>query len=232
MTTTKKNWQSEEQEAVVQILMKTSHTVHSAALYLCLWATCFLLLISCAGTQNNAPQDTSSASSTLTDEQKAQERNHILKKAEDTLAQLYKLKPEVKKAIESAFGYAVFSNTGYNIILYVGGKGAGVAFKNSDKKPVFMTMLNAGTGPGVGYVDYRQVLVFSSKTLFDQFITVGLNTSASANATIKVGKADVDESGAIELMPGAHLYQINEKGIDIQANWGGMKYFKDSHLNK
>jgi len=232
MTTTKKNGQSKELEAVEQILMKTSHTVHSAALYLCLWATCFLFLISCAGTQKNAPEDTSSASSTLTDEQKAQERNHILKKAEDTIAQLYKSKPEAKKAIESAYGYAVFSNTGYNVILYVGGKGAGVAFKNSDKKPVFMTMLNAGTGPGVGYVDYRQVLVFSSKTLFDQFITVGLNTSASANATIKVGKADVDESGAIELMPGAHLYQINEKGMDIQANWGGMKYFKDSHLNK
>jgi hypothetical protein len=95
-----------------------------------------------------------------------------------------------------------------------------------------MTMLNAGTGPGVGYEDYRQVLVFSSETLFDQFITVGLNTSASANATIKVGKTDVDESGAISLVPGVHLYQINEKGIDIQANWGGMKYFKDSHLNK
>jgi lipid-binding SYLF domain-containing protein len=232
MTTTKKNGQSKEQEAVEQILMKTSHTVHSAALYLCLLATCFLFLTSCAGTQNNAPQDTSSTSSTLTDEQKAQERNHILKKAEDTLAQLYKSKPEAKKAIESAYGYAVFSNTGYNIILYVGGKGAGVAFKNSDKKPVFMTMLNAGTGPGVGYVDYRQVLVFSSETLFDQFITVGLNTSASENVTIKVGKADVDQSGAIALVPGVHLYQINEKGIDIQANWGGMKYFKDSGLNK
>ena len=232
MTTTKKNGQSKEQEAVEQILMKTSHTVHSAVLYLSILATCFLLLTSCAGTQNNAPQDTSSASSTLTDEQKTQERNHILKKAEDTLAQLYKSKPEAKKAIESAYGYAVFSNTGYNIILYVGGKGAGVAFKNSDKKPVFMTMLNAGTGPGAGYVDYRQVLVFSSETLFDQFITVGFNSSASANATIKVGKTDVDESGAIALVPGVHLYQINEKGIDIQANWGGMKYFKDSELNK
>jgi len=232
MTTTKKNGQSKEQEAVEQILMKTSHTVHSAALYLCLLATCFLLLASCAGTKNSAPQDASSDSSTLTDEQRAKERNHILKKAEDTLAQLYKSKPEAKKAIESAYGYAVFSNTGYNIILYVGGKGAGVAFKNSDKKPVFMTMLNAGTGPGVGYVDYRQVLVFSSETLFNQFITLGLNTSASENVTIKVGKADVDQSGAIALVPGVHLYQINDKGIDIQANWGGMKYFKDSGLNK
>jgi hypothetical protein len=33
MTTAKKNGQSKELEAVEQILMKTSHTVHSAALY-------------------------------------------------------------------------------------------------------------------------------------------------------------------------------------------------------
>ncbi|MBT8332707.1 MAG: hypothetical protein HKO68_18585 [Desulfobacterales bacterium] len=232
MTKKKKNGQSKEPEAVEKILMKSSSTVHSAALYFFLYTACFLLLFSCAGTQKNDPEDTSSASSKLTDEQIAHERNHILKKAENTLAQLYKSKPEAKNVIESAYGYAVFSNTGYNIILYVGGKGAGVAFKNSDKKPVFMTMFNAGTGPGAGYVDYRQVLVFSSETLFDQFITVGLNTSASANATVKVGKANVDKSGAIALIPGVQLYQINEKGIDIQANWGGMKYFKDSHLNK
>ncbi len=94
-----------------------------------------------------------------------------------------------------------------------------------------MTMLNAGSGPGVGYNEYRQVLMFSSETLFKQFITVGLNASASANVTLKMGDVDMDESGVITLVPGVSLYQINDKGIDIQANWGGMKYFKDSDLN-
>lgn len=41
----------------------------------------------------------------------------------------------------------------------------------------------------------------------------------------------MDEAGVTTLIPGVSLYQINEKGIDIQANWGGMKYFKDSDLD-
>ena len=67
--------------------------------------------------------------------------------------------------------------------------------------------------------------------LFNQFTTIGLNASASANATVKVGDVDVDAAGATTLVPGVSLYQINDEGIDIQANWGGMKYFKDNDLN-
>jgi hypothetical protein len=74
-------------------------------------------------------------------------------------------------------------------------------------------------------------LIFSSEKLFKQFTTVGLNASASANVTFKMGDVDIDESGVITLVPGVSLYHINDKGIDIQANWGGMKYFKDSDLN-
>ena len=88
----------------------------------------------------------------------------------------------------------MFSNTGYNIILYVGGKGKGVAFKSSDKKPIFMSMFNAGTGPGVGYNEYRQILIFDSENLFKQFTTIGFNSSATANATVKLGDANFDNA--------------------------------------
>jgi len=186
-----------------------------------------LVLISCANQNKNSKSETAK----LTAQEKADEKKHILKTADDTLVELYKHEPAAQKVIEKAYGYAVFANTGYNIILYVGGKGRGVAFKNADKKPLFMTMLNAGSGPGVGYDEYRQILAFSSETLFNQFTTIGLNASASANATVKVGDVDVNEAGVTTLVPGVSLYQINEKGIDIQANWGGMKYFKDNDLN-
>ena len=46
-----------------------------------------------------------------------------------------------------------------------------------------------------------------------------------------MGGVGVDESEVTTLVPGVSLYQINDKGIDIQADWGGMKYFKDSDLN-
>jgi len=210
--------------------MKNLPTIFSFTALFLLLALC-LLLTSCAGLKSRTDQDNQPESATLTEEEKAKERKHILKTADDTLPELYKHVPKAKDVLEKAYGYAVFSNTGYNIILYVGGKGKGVAFKNSDKKPIFMTMLNVGTGPGVGYDEYRQVLIFSSEMLFKQFTTIGMNTSASANVTIKMGDVEVDESGAMTLVPGESLYQINDKGIDIQADWGGMKYFKDSDLN-
>lgn len=61
---------------------------------------------------------------------------------------------------------------------------------------------------------------------------MGLN-AASANATVKLGDVDVDvdQAGVTTLVPGVNLYQINDKALDVQANWGGIKYFKDSDLN-
>ena len=197
-----------------------------------LLAFCLFLITACAGTTHDKSKDGDTGATALTAEQKNKEQKHILQTAERTLQELYKSTPAAEKLIEKSYGYAVFSNTGYNIILYVGGKGKGVAFKTSDKKPIFMTMLNAGTGPGVGYTEYRQVLIFDSEDLFKRFTTVGLNASASANATIKLGDANIDESGVVDLVPGVSAYHINDKGVDIQANWGGMKYFKDSDLNK
>ena len=210
--------------------MKPLPTTCSAIALFLLLALC-LTLTSCAGSKNKTDKDNQPESAKLTEAEKAKERKHILKTADDTLLELYKHEPTAKDVLEKAYGYAVFSNTGYNVILYVGGKGRGVAFKNSDKKPIFMIMLNAGTGPGVGYVEYRQILIFSSETLFKQFITVGLNFSANANATVKMDGVGVDASGVVTLVPGVSIYQINDKGIDVQASWGGMEYLKDSDLN-
>jgi hypothetical protein len=82
------------------------------------------VLVSCANQNKNSQSETAN----LTAQEKADEKKHILKTADDTLVELYKHEPAAQKVIEKAYGYAVFTNTGYNIILYVGGKGWGVAF--------------------------------------------------------------------------------------------------------
>lgn len=156
---------------------------------------------------------------------------HILDTADKTLKELYEKQPDAKKAVEEAYGYAVFTNTGYNLLIFVGGTGHGVAFNNSDKKPVFMSMHKAGTGPGLGYVKYRQVITFANKILFDEFSTIGMQGSASANLTVKTDSTGSDSAIQMSLVPGVFFYQITDAGIDLQANWGGMMYLKDSELN-
>ena len=173
----------------------------------------------------------SKTTDTMSAAEKEKHKKHILDTETKTLADLYAKQPDAKKAVESAYGYAVFTNTGYNLAIFVLGSGHGVAYKNGDKTPIFMTMNKAGTGPGLGYTKSRQVITFANKTLFDEFTTIGMQGQASANLTMKIDSTDSDASMVMSLVPGVTFYQITDSGISIQANWGGMMYMKDANLN-
>jgi lipid-binding SYLF domain-containing protein len=94
-----------------------------------------------------------------------------------------------------------------------------------------MVMKRAGTGPGVGYKGYRQIMVFKTRALFDQFRTVGADVSASADATAKVGGKGSSFDGSVSFNPQLSVYQITDRGLLLQANWGGVAYYPDSELN-
>jgi len=159
-------------------------------------------------------------------------RDERRKLRDETLAKLYESKPEVRDEIAKAEGYAVFQGTQLNLVLYVGASGNGILVDNKTGAETFMTMKRAGTGPGAGYKDYRQVMVFKSRALFDQFKTVGADVSASADATLKRS----DDKGtsfdpSISFNPQLSVYQITDRGMLLQANWGGVAYLPDSDLN-
>jgi lipid-binding SYLF domain-containing protein len=161
-------------------------------------------------------------------EKKRAERRKL---RDDTLAKLYEGKPEVRDEIAKAEGYAVFDGTQLNLLLYVGASGQGILVDNKGGGETFMGMKRAGTGPGVGYKDYRQVMVFKSRALFDQFRTAGADVSASADATMKVGGAGGSLDGNVSFNPELSVYQITDRGLLLQANWGGVAYYPDSELN-
>lgn len=166
------------------------------------------------------------------DPKKEEKRRAILSMRDKTLAQLYKTNPEAKAEIESSVGYAVFDATGINVIMLVGVKGKGIAVENSTNKATYMDMVRAGSGPGIGYKDYRMVFVFKNKTVFDQFTTVGMDAGASADATMKVRGEGKEAAYASSFNPYVKVYQITDKGLLLQANWGGTKFLKDRELNE
>jgi hypothetical protein len=94
-----------------------------------------------------------------------------------------------------------------------------------------MAMKRAGTGPGAGYKDFRQVMVFKSRALFDQFKSVGADVSASADATAKLGGRGSAIDGSVSFNPQLSVYQFTDSGLLLQANWGGLAYYPDSDLN-
>jgi lipid-binding SYLF domain-containing protein len=189
-----------------------------------------IVLAGCASTPpaGTAPQAaTAKAPSAEVEKQRAARRTL----RDRTLAQLYKEKPELRDEVAKAEGYAVFDGTQLNLVLYVGASGQGILVDNKDGAETFMGMKRAGTGPGVGYKDYRQLIVFKSRGLFDQFRTVGADVSASADATMKVGGKGGTLDGSMSFNPELSVYQITDSGLLLQANWGGVAYYPDSDLN-
>ena len=155
----------------------------------------------------------------------AEKREAILKMRDATLERLYKEKPETREVVEKAPGYAVFDATGVNLVLYVGGKGSGVLVDKAAAKPTFMSMVRAGTGPGLGYKEFKQVIVFKNKKAMELFTSAGLDVGASFDFGSVMQKGE-------SFNPDFALYSITEKGFTVQANWGGTKYFKDAELNE
>jgi len=169
---------------------------------------------------------------TLNAEEIKKMRQDILTMSEQTLERLYKEQPEAKELIENAYGYGVFEGHTVNIVLYVAGKGLGVVFDNKTKTPIYMAAIRGGTGPGVGYKSLHAVFLFENETVYNQFITLGLQVSASGDATMKIAGEGIGTEKAISLVPGVKFYQLTNTGIVLQANWGATEFIKDTNLNK
>ena len=161
----------------------------------------------------------------------AKKRDALLKMRDEALEDFYATKPEIKEELAKAVGYAVFDASQVNIVLFVGGTGGGVLVENGTGKETFMKMRRVGTGPGIGYKSFRQLMIFKDRSLLDQFRTLGADVGASADATMKIGDKGVALDPNVSFNPLLSVYQITDRGVLLQANWGAVAYRPDADLN-
>ena len=149
---------------------------------------------------------------------------------ENVLADIYKQKPELRARVNSAPGYAVFSNVNVNLIFFSAGSGFGEAVDNGTGKKTYMKMGEAGLGIGAGVKDFRVLFIFKSKIAMNRFINTGWSVGAQADAAAKAG----DKGGAVAaeaIADDISVYQLTENGLALQATIKGTKYWKDDYLN-
>ena len=125
----------------------------------------------------------------------------------------------------NSIGYAVFSNTGINLLLLSTGNGYGVAHDNATGKETYMRMFTAGVGIGLGVKDFRGIFIFSTQEAFDTFVEQGWQAGAQADAAAKVGEKGGAADSAIDVAPGVELYQLTKNGLALQATIQGTKYW-------
>jgi len=162
---------------------------------------------------------------------KEESQAEVRKSAQQTLAALYKAQPSARKAVESAAGYAAFSNFGMKILVAGGGSGEGVAVNNKTKATTYMKMAEVQAGLGIGVKKFQVVWVFETEKALNDFINSGWTFGGQATAAAKSGEKGSAYQGALAVAPGVWVYQLTDTGLALELTAKGTKYYKDSDLN-
>lgn len=144
----------------------------------------------------------------------------------EVLAQLYESNSEAKDLIAGSEGYAVFNNGGVNVIIASFGSGKGIVHDNRSGADTFMRMATGGVGIGLGIKDYRTVIVFHKRAMFDQFVDKGWDFSVQADAAAKLDDNGGEVNATDSVVSGLTVYNMTKKGLALQATIQGTKYWK------
>ncbi|MEX1000448.1 MAG: hypothetical protein WD000_10910 [Thermodesulfobacteriota bacterium] len=161
----------------------------------------------------------------------AQKRDYVQQMKNDTLAELYAKKPYAKELIQDAAGYAVFSSFNTQLLIVGSGNGYGVAVDNSNGDNIYMKMAEGGVGLGVALKDFREVIVFNNKAVFNQFITEGWSYGAQGDAAAKYKDDGGATSAEVPLDSEVVVFQMTKDGIALRATIGASKVWIDDELN-
>lgn len=173
-----------------------------------------------------------SANAIFGDKPSADERRQELQDARQAaLKKLFAEKPAAKAEIESAKGYAVFSNIGINVLVVSTGRGGGILRDNRTGKDTYMKMFSAGGGWGMGVKDFSAVFIFETTSALETFVTEGWDFSAQADANLESESEGAGMESAMTAMPGTKIYQLTDAGVALQATLQGTKFWADEDLN-
>jgi len=160
-----------------------------------------------------------------------QQRTMIRDMADQTLAQLYKQYPAARAAVETAAGYAVFSDFGMKFLFLGGAGGHGEAVDDATKKVTYMKMVELQPGFGFGAQNFRIVFIFATPQAFNQFVTSGWEFGANAMAAAKTSTQGAGAQMGATVAPGVTMYQLSEQGAIVGISITGAKYYKNDQLN-
>ena len=182
------------------------------------------------------------ASTAAQDTKAAQKVAKIDTMAEHTLKRLYHESPAAKELIARAYGYAVF-DVRQTKLMVAGGGGDGVAVVRDSGERTYMRQASLGVGVGLGIQKYKVVFAFEDAAHFRRFVDEGWEASAGANAAAgdkgqnagvsatDAGAVGAGANASVGFNGGMAVFQMTDKGLMLQADVSGTKYWKPDRLN-
>ena len=155
------------------------------------------------------------------------QRAKINEVAQETLQQLFAENPKAKGLYDEAIGWAVFDNTKVAFGIS-GGGGTGGTVSKASGKHVYMKMGTGGVGLGLGVNKFQVVFLFQDEVTLRNFIEKGWQADAGATAAAGKNAAEAKTN----FVNGLAIYQLTEKGLMLNADIAGTKYWMDDKLNE
>jgi lipid-binding SYLF domain-containing protein len=146
--------------------------------------------------------------------------------AQQTLDRLFEQAPNSRALYDRSIAYAVFDVTKVSLGV-TGGGGTGVAVDKGTGQRTYMHMGTGGLNLGLGGQVFQLVFLFADSKSFQQFLDVGWDASASANAV--AGRAGANAEASFK--NGFAVYTLTEAGLMLQVDLSGTKYWKSKKLN-
>lgn len=164
----------------------------------------------------------------------AERQSEILDMRSKVLSQLFGDIDDAREILERCWGYAIFSNTGVNLLMFSTARGTGVLRDHRDGSDTFMKVFGAGAGMGAGTKNYTAVLVFQTEAALEDFRNKGWELSGQAEANLNYDNISTDKGGEVVGTAGAGVlvYQLTDSGFALQALVQGFKYWVDPKLNE
>ena len=102
-----------------------------------------------------------------------EKRQYVNDMRTKALARLYAKKPEAKRRIEDAAGYAVFAELATGTGIGGGGSGYGVVVDNKTGAKSYMRMIQMSGGIGIGLKHLRVIFLFHTHDAMTKFVKEG-----------------------------------------------------------
>jgi len=146
--------------------------------------------------------------------------------AEETLEELFAENKKAKELYAGSYGWAAFDNLKL-ALGFSGGGGNGVAVNRQTGERTYMKTGTGGIGLGAGINKYQVIFLIEDSQTFDKFVNEGWQADAGATAAAGKSAAEVKT----DFVNGLAIYQLTEKGLILNADLAGTKYWKNKKLN-
>jgi len=150
-----------------------------------------------------------------------QQRAELNEMSGKVLERMYQKYPSAQEAVQDAYAYCTISAASVKWGFWGDDHGRGVAVNNRTGERIYVKMKEVSLGINFGAKEYDLLFIIANKTAWDRFVSGKINFGSETSADVTDGVNGVTYAGATITAEGVQVYQLDKKGLAVEATFKG-----------